>query len=135
MKILFIDDDPCMTEILGMMLAPGFASIKSVNNGTEGIKLARDWKPDIVLVDLVLPDMEGGQITAEIRTFSNVPILMMSVVDNPQVVARVLNAGADDYLIKPVPKNVLIAHVNNLTRRKRPLGKDSRPFEPTLAAM
>ena len=135
MKILFIDDDPCMTEILGMMFTPGFASIKSVNNGTDGIQLAREWKPDIVLVDLVLPDMEGGQITTEIRSFSNVPILMMSVVDNPQVVARVLNAGADDYLVKPVPRNVLIAHVNNLTRRKRPLGKDRRSLEPTMATL
>lgn len=135
MKILFIDDDPSMTEILGMMLAPGYAAIRSVNNGKEGIQLARDWKPDIVLVDLVLPDMEGGQIVSEIRTFSNVPILMMSVIDNPAVVARVLNSGADDYLVKPVPKSVLVAHVNNLTRRKRPLGKDHRQLETTMATV
>lgn len=129
MKILFIDDDPCMTEIIGMMLSPGVASVKSVNNGRDGIQLAKEWKPDIVLVDLVIPDIEGGQVISEIRSFSSVPILMMSVIDNPQVVARILNTGADDYLVKPVPKRVLVAHMNNLLRRRQ----SSKSFiEPTF---
>ena len=65
----------------------------------------------------MIPDMDGWHITAEIRKFSSVPVLILSVIDNPGLVARALDAGADDYLIKPAARNMLIAHINNLVRR------------------
>ncbi|MBA4386020.1 MAG: hypothetical protein C0410_14875 [Anaerolinea sp.] len=81
----------------------------------------KNLSPSIVILDLMMPDMDGWQITTEIRTFSSVPVMILSVIDNPGLVARALDAGADDYLIKPAPRSVLIAHINNLTRRLTPM--------------
>jgi DNA-binding response OmpR family regulator len=118
MKILTIDDDPAMTDLLKLVLIPMKATVISANSGDEGLRLLREKNPDIVILDLMMPEMDGWQITAEIRRSSSVPILILSVIDNPAMVARALDSGADDYLIKPAPGGVLIAHINNLTRRR-----------------
>ncbi len=119
MKILVIDDDPAMTDLLKLVLASTEADVISANSGAEGLRKLREDSPSIVILDLMMPDMDGWQITAQIRTFSSVPIMILSVIDNPGMVARALDAGADDYLIKPAARNVLIAHINNLTRRSK----------------
>jgi two-component system KDP operon response regulator KdpE len=117
MKILVIDDDPAMTDLLKLILVSTDAEVFTANSGIEGLKKIKELSPSVVILDLMMPDMDGWQITAEIRTFSSVPVMILSVIDNPGLVARALDAGADDYLIKPAPRNVLIAHINNLTRR------------------
>lgn len=117
MKILVIDDDPAMTDLLKLILVSTDAEVFTANSGAEGLKRVKDLSPSVVILDLMMPDMDGWQITTEIRTFSSVPIMILSVIDNPGLVARALDAGADDYLIKPAPRSVLIAHINNLTRR------------------
>ena len=66
-----------------------------------------------------MPEAVGWQVCRDIRTFSKIPILVLSAVNNPEAVARALDEGADDYLIKPVPSGVLIAHIKNLIRRSR----------------
>jgi two-component system, OmpR family, response regulator len=83
----------------------------------------------VVILDLMMPGKNGWQVCAEARAFSSVPILILSALDSPGNVASALDAGADDYLIKPVPSNVLIAHLMTMTRRgtaelkaKKPLG-------------
>jgi DNA-binding response OmpR family regulator len=118
MKILVIDDDQAMTELLSLVLAPTKAQIFTSNSGEEGLKLVKEQNPDIVLLDLMMPKMDGWQVTENIRSISSVPILILSVMDNPGLVARALDKGADDYLVKPVPTGILIAHINNLTRRR-----------------
>ena len=118
MKILVIDDDPAMTELLSLVLAPTNAQIFTSNSGEEGLKLVKEQNPDIVLLDLMMPKMDGWQVTENIRAISSVPILILSVMDNPGLVARAFDKGADDYLVKPVPTGILIAHINNLTRRR-----------------
>jgi len=117
MKILVIDDDPAMTELLSLVLASTKAQVFTSNSGEEGLKLVKEHDPDIVLLDLMMPKMDGWQVTENIRSISSVPILILSVMDNPGLVARALDKGADDYLVKPVPTGILIAHINNLTRR------------------
>jgi len=119
MKILVIDDDPAMTELLALILAPTQAEILTANSGRDGLALAQQHLPDIVLLDLMMPEMDGWEVCKAIREFSNLPILILSALDNPGMVAAALDAGADDYLIKPVPSGVLIAHINNLLRRSR----------------
>ncbi len=64
-----------------------------------------------------MPGMDGWQVCTEVRAFSDVPILILSALDSPGMVASALDAGADDYLVKPVPSGVLLAHLNNLNRR------------------
>jgi len=116
-KILVIDDDPAMTELLAQMLkAHGFNVISS-NSGEEGIKKARFDSPDVVILDLMMAGMDGWQVCSFIRQFSTVPILILSALDNSGTVVTALDAGADDYLAKPVSSGVLISRIKTLTRR------------------
>jgi len=95
------------------------ASIQCVDNGIDGLVLVKRTNPDIVLIDLVTLEQDTWKITSEIREISSVPILILSVVDNPSIIAQTLDMGADDFMIKPVPREALIAHINNLIRRKK----------------
>jgi DNA-binding response OmpR family regulator len=117
MKILVIDDDPAMTDLLSVLLIPASAQVFTANSGPDGIRLVKEVGPDIVTLDLMMPDMNGWQVSKAIREFSKVPILILSALDSPGLVAAALDAGADDYLIKPVPSSVLVAHINKLVRR------------------
>ena len=117
MKILVIDDDPAMTDLLELLLIPTSAEVITANSGPDGILLAKETNPDIITLDLMMPDINGWKVAETIREFSNVPILILSALDSPGLVAAALDAGADDYLIKPVPSSVLMAHINKLVRR------------------
>jgi two-component system response regulator MtrA len=117
LKVLAIDDDPAMTELLTLLLKTHGYNVVTANSGTDGVEAARKESPDVVILDLMMPGMDGWQVCAQIRTFSTVPILIFSALDSPGMVASALDAGADDYLVKPVPSGVLIAHLNKLTRR------------------
>ncbi len=117
MKIIVIDDDPAMTELLQLLLQTASSEIFTANSGPVGIDLIRSKNPDVVILDLMMPDMDGWQVCKRVREFSDIPILVLSALDNPGIVAEALDAGADDYLIKPVASGVLIAHINKLLRR------------------
>ncbi len=116
-KVLMIDDDPAMTELLTLFLRTHGLDAYMANSGEDGLRLMRKLSPDVIILDLMMPGMNGWQVCTEIRSFSNVPILILTALDNPGMVASTLDAGADDYLVKPVPSGVLIAHLNTLARR------------------
>ena len=116
-KILAIDDDIAMTELLALLLQSSEFEVTTVNSGKEGIDLVRKIEPNIILLDLMMPDMDGWETCKRIREFSNAPIMILSALNNPGMVASALDAGADDYLIKPVPSSLLVAHIRTLTRR------------------
>lgn len=119
MNILVIDDDPAVIDLLKLLLQPTNSTIVAAHSGRDGISMAQQFLPDVILLDLMMPEMDGWQVCKEIRAFSMVPILILSAMDNPGMVATALDAGADDYLIKPVPSGVLIAHINKLVRRNQ----------------
>ncbi len=122
-KVLIIDDDLAMAELLAVLLkAQGFDVSNSVS-GIEGIKWIRESPPNLVVLDLMMADVDGWEVCKRVREFSNVPILVLSALDTPGMVASALDAGADDYLIKPVPSGVLVAHLNKLIRRSNVNGK------------
>ena len=127
-KVLAIDDDIAMTELLIILLQSHNFEIKTANNGPDGIELIREIKPDIILLDLMMPSMDGWEICKNIRSFSTIPIIIISALNNPDIVASALDAGADDFLIKPIPNNILVAHVKSLARRSTgqlgPFSKD-----------
>jgi len=124
-KVLAIDDDPAMTELLTLLLKTHGFDVVSANTGEEGIELIKTFSPNVVILDLMMPGMDGWQVCTAVRKFSTVPILIFSALDSPGLVASALDAGADDYLVKPVPSGVLIAHVNKLTRRPEMRGKNN----------
>jgi len=117
LKVLAIDDDEAMTDLLTLLLQTHGFEVLTANSGDEGIAITRRDSPDVIILDLMMPDKDGWQVCRQLRTFSKVPILIFSALDNPGMVASALDAGADDYLVKPVPSGVLIAHLNTLTRR------------------
>lgn len=118
-KILVIDDDIGMTELLSLLLAPASSQIITANTGQDGVVFAKEYAPDIIILDLMMPEMNGWSVCKEIRSFSDVPILILSAVDAPGCVAQALDVGADDYLVKPVSSGTLIAHINKLLRRSK----------------
>ena len=116
-KILVIDDDLAITELMSMLLKTHGFEVLTTNSGVEGVKLVEEKKPSVVLLDLMMPDLDGWQVSKAIRSFSNVPILILSAINDPSMVASVLDAGADDFLVKPVPSSVLVAHIRKMVRR------------------
>ena len=116
-KILVIDDDTAITELMGMLLKTFGFEVLTTNISTEGIKLAREENPNVILLDLMMPELDGWQVCKAIRQTSNVPILILSAINDPRMVASVLDVGADDFLVKPVPSGVLVANIKKLMRR------------------
>jgi DNA-binding response OmpR family regulator len=127
LKVLTVDDDPALTELLTLLLRSRGHDAHMANSGQEGVRMIRDLLPDVVILDLMMPGMDGWQVCTEVRSFSDVPILILSALDSPGMVASALDAGADDYLVKPVPSGVLLAHLNNLVRRALAERKPKKP--------
>jgi DNA-binding response OmpR family regulator len=117
LRILSIDDDPAMTELLSLLLKTHGYEPLVANTSTDGLRKIREESPDAVILDLMMPDMDGWQVCAEVRKFSTIPIIILSALDNPGLVASALDAGADDYLVKPVPTGTLLSSLTQLTRR------------------
>ncbi|MCX7609526.1 MAG: response regulator [Anaerolineales bacterium] len=117
-RILTVDDDEAITELLTLLLKTYGFEVYAANSGEKALAMIREDPPDVILLDLMMPGMNGWQVCSAIREFSQVPILILSALDKPGDVASALDAGADDYLIKPVSSSVLVAHINKLTRRQ-----------------
>lgn len=115
--VLVIEDDYSTIQMLKAALEPCSFIIITARQVQEGIEVARERKPDAIILDLYMAGMDGGQICRAIREFSHAPILVLSAMNKPGAVAQALDEGADDYLIKPISTGVLIAHLNNLIRR------------------
>ncbi len=117
-EVLLIDDDVDLSMMLRTLLRGQDIQIRSVCSGEEGIRSVQDNPPDAVILDLLMPGMDGWEVCERIRSFSDVPILILSALGAPGSVARALDAGADDYLIKPVHASLLATRLRTLVRRR-----------------
>lgn len=119
-EVLLIDDDPDLSTMLRTLLRGQDFQIKAVFSSQEGIDTVQDpdSTPDVVILDLLMPEVDGWEVCERIRSFSDVPILILSALGSPGSVARALDAGADDYLIKPVHASLLASRLRTLVRRK-----------------
>jgi DNA-binding response OmpR family regulator len=115
--ILVIDDDTAVTELLDLLLSSHGFKVTPVNRARQGVEIIREKNPDIVILDLMMPEMDGWEACQAIRAFSTIPIIILSALNDPALVAKALDLGADDYLTKPTPSNVMIAHINRLVKR------------------
>ena len=115
--VLVIDDDFAVTELLDLLLKSHGFRVSTCNRAVEGLEIVREQKPDILILDLMMPEMDGWEACRAIRAFSNIPIMILSALNDPDLVARALDLGADDYLTKPTSAGVMIAHINKLVRR------------------
>ncbi|GAA1078142.1 two-component system response regulator MtrA [Tsukamurella strandjordii] len=116
-RILVIDDDPALAEMLTIVLRnEGFDSMV-VGDGTQALGAAREFRPDLVLLDLMLPGMNGIDVARVLRADSNVPIVMLTAKADTVDVVLGLESGADDYVIKPFKPKELVARVRARLRR------------------
>ncbi len=121
MKIMVIDDDPAMTDLLELILAEYGSKVLVANSGQAGLEMVHASSPDLIILDLMMAGMDGLAVCREIREFSKVPILVLSALNSPKIITSCLDAGADDYLVKPASTKVLLAHIQNLVKRTSPL--------------
>ncbi|MGZ9221615.1 MAG: response regulator transcription factor [Anaerolineales bacterium] len=136
-KILVIDDDSAVTDLLSLLLKSQGFDVTATNNSTEGLSLVRENQPDLVVLDLMMPEIDGWEVCKAVRSFSDVPIIVLSALNDPSMIASVLDSGADDYLTKPTPSRVLVAHINRLIHRTgtpRPNSPKIESFNKTLPA-
>jgi two-component system response regulator MprA len=116
--ILVIDDDAKITALLKRSLTYEGFRVATAKNGEEGLSLLSNLHPDLIILDIMLPGLDGWEICRQIRNQSNTPILMLSARDEIYERVRGLDLGADDYLTKPFALEELLARVRALLRRQ-----------------
>jgi DNA-binding response OmpR family regulator len=116
-RILVVDDDDDIRGLVQTLLERGGAEVKPARNGRDGLREFHSWRPDLVILDVSMPEMDGWNVLERIRDLSEVPVLMLTARGDELERVRGLQAGADDYVVKPFGKQELVARVNALIRR------------------
>jgi len=124
-KVLVVDDDPKIRKLIRVNLEPRGHVVQEAENGTEAIKVFTDKLPDLILLDLVMPGMDGIEVCMRVRERSDLPIIVLSARDEEELKVRALDAGADDYISKPFGYEELLARVRAVMRRAAGL-RDSK---------
>lgn len=119
-KILIVDDDNNIAELISLYLTKECYDTRIVNDGEEALKTFDSYQPNLILLDLMLPGIDGYQVCREIRQKSNVPIIMLSAKGEVFDKVLGLELGADDYIIKPFDSKELVARVKAVLRRFQP---------------
>ena len=116
-RILVIDDEPQITRVLRAALGAQGFDVRTANDPEEGLQVFRDWTPDLVVTDLMMPGLSGVEVCRAIRAQSAIPILILSVRDHERSKIEALDAGSDDYVTKPFGIQELLARVRAHLRR------------------
>lgn len=116
-RILIVDDEPPIQRFLKTALSSGEFTLDQAETGHAALQAAVSLKPDVILMDLGLPDMDGVEVIERIRKWSQVPIIVLSVRDRESEKVRALDAGADDFLTKPFGVGELLARIRVMLRR------------------
>ena len=133
-KILIVDDDNNIAELISLYLTKECYDTMIVNDGEEALVAFEQYNPNMILLDLMLPGIDGYQVCREIRAKSNVPIIMLSAKGEIFDKVLGLELGADDYIMKPFDSKELVARVKAVLRRfqpvKSPAASVTAPFSP-----
>lgn len=116
-KVLIVDDDIHISELIKLYFEKDGFSTVSANNGKEAVELFKSEAPSIVILDVMMPEMDGWQVCREIRRVSNIPIIMLTAKGETFDKVLGLELGADDYMVKPFEPKELIARVKAVLRR------------------
>ncbi len=124
-RVLVLDQDTLGENFLNQLLTQdGYEMIK-VRSSTESLDISRTWKPDVIIINIMEPSSNGWKLCKKMKEHSQAPILVLAGFSDPNLIARWLDAGADDYLTKPCSSEILTAHLQKLTRRTRLLQNHS----------
>lgn len=127
-KILVVDDDAAVLNVVEHNLKQAGYGVVLADDGQSGLRQMHEHKPDLVLLDLNLPDIDGFEICDRIREASDVPIVMLTAIKDPEDQVRGLDMGADDYVVKPFDMPVLLARIRASLRRMqaaKPMDRES----------
>ena len=116
-RILVLDDEPQITRVLRASLSSQGFDVRTANDPEEGLRLFAEWKPDLVITDLIMPGLSGVEVCRSIRSTSSTPVIVLSVRDHERSKIEALDCGADDYITKPFSIQELLARVRAHMRR------------------
>jgi two-component system KDP operon response regulator KdpE len=127
MKVLIIEDDKRITEIVSIAFKIRWPECKLLiaGNGEDGIRQVERELPDIVVLDLGLPDISGFEVLKSIRLFSAIPVIILTVMSDKEDIIKGLELGADDYMVKPFDQLVLLARIKAILRRTSMLDSEA----------
>lgn len=118
-RILVVDDDPTVTSVVRRGLALEGYAVDTASSGMQGLSIARDRTPDLVILDIMMPGLDGYEVLGRLRAAdANLPVLMLTARDGTSDQVKGLESGADDYVVKPFTFSVLAARVKALLRRR-----------------
>ncbi len=127
MKVLIIEDNHEIVEVISLAFQIRWPEVKLVSThlGEKGVGLVESEEPDVVILDLGLPDIGGFDVLKEIRAFSDVPVLILTVRGEEADIVKGLEWGADDYMVKPFRQMELLSRIRALTRRASPSDRET----------
>lgn len=111
LRVLVIDDEAAIRNVISMNLKSQSYEVAEASSGKEGVAKASSFHPHLIILDLGLPDIDGHAVLKELRSWTKIPIIILTVTDEEAVKVRLLDAGADDYLTKPFGPSELLARV------------------------
>ncbi len=130
-KILIVDDDSNIAELISLYLTKECFDTKIAGDGEEALQLYKSYAPNLILLDLMLPGIDGYQVCREIRAKGNIPIIMLSAKGEVFDKVLGLEMGADDYIMKPFDSKEMVARVKAVLRRYQPV----KPENPVATAI
>ena len=130
-KILIVDDDNNIAELISLYLTKECFDTKIVNDGEEALLAYKSYNPNLILLDLMLPGIDGYQVCREIRAKDNIPIIMLSAKGEVFDKVLGLELGADDYIMKPFDSKEMVARVKAVLRRYQP-SKSEKPATASI---
>ncbi|GGM79661.1 DNA-binding response regulator [Lentzea pudingi] len=130
-KVLVVDDEPQIVRALRINLSARGYEVLTAFDGATALKLAADGKPDVVVLDLGLPDMDGTDVIAGLRGWTTLPIIVLSARTDSSDKVDALDAGADDYVTKPFGMDELLARLRAAVRRSAVAGPEDEPIVKT----
>ena len=127
-RVLVVDDDAALSEMIGIVLQSEGYETAFCSDGAKAVESYRSEQPDLILLDLMLPGMDGIEICRRIRAESGVPIVMLTAKGDTADVVKGLEAGADDYMAKPAKPTELVARVKARLRNRQTQGSERLPI-------
>jgi two-component system, OmpR family, response regulator MprA len=124
-RVLVVEDDEAIADVLRRTLRQEGHEVRSAADGVEGLAIAEEFVPDLVILDLGLPKLDGAEVLRRLRAESDVPILILTARSELEDRVDGLDSGADDYLVKPFERKELLARLRALIRRRPPRGSAS----------
>ena len=129
-RILIVDDDSNIAELISLYLAKECFDTQTVGDGESALRAVKTYQPDLILLDLMLPGIDGYQVCREVRATTDIPIIMLSAKGEVFDKVLGLELGADDYIEKPFDSKELVARVKAVLRRYKASAVSSAPAEP-----